>query len=81
MNDRADIAIACSADGVHVGQEELSVADARRIIGPDKWIGVSTHSLDQAQAAVLAGADYIGGVEKFKKKFSGNYKSLDKKKK
>ena len=60
MNDRADIAIACSADGVHVGQEELSVADARRIIGPDKWIGVSTHSLDQAQAAVLAGADYIG---------------------
>ena len=60
MNDRADIAIACSADGVHVGQEELSVADARRILGPDKWIGVSTHSLDQAQAAVLAGADYIG---------------------
>ena len=60
MNDRADIAVACGADGVHVGQEELSVADARRIIGPDKWIGVSTHSLEQAQAAVLAGADYIG---------------------
>ncbi len=46
--------------GVNVGQEELSVADARRILGPDKWIGVSTHWLDQAQAAVLAGADYIG---------------------
>ena len=60
MNDRADIAVACGADGVHVGQEELSVADARRIVGPDKWIGVSTHSLEQAQAAVLAGADYIG---------------------
>ncbi len=60
MNDRADIAIACGADGVHVGQEELSVADARRILGPNKWIGVSTHSLEQAQAAVLDGADYIG---------------------
>lgn len=60
MNDRADIAIACGAGGVHVGQEELSVADARRIVGPDKWIGVSTHSVDQAQAAVLDGADYIG---------------------
>ena len=60
MNDRADIAVACGADGVHVGQEELTIADARRIVGPDKWIGVSTHSLEQAQAAVLAGADYIG---------------------
>ena len=60
MNDRADIAVACGADGVHVGQDELSVADARRIIGPDKLIGVSTHSLEQAQAAVLEGADYIG---------------------
>ena len=60
MNDRADIAVACGADGVHVGQDELSVADARRIIGPDKLIGVSTHSLQQARAAVLEGADYIG---------------------
>lgn len=60
MNDRADIAVACGAGGVHVGQDELSVADARRIIGPDKLIGVSTHSLAQAQAAVLEGADYIG---------------------
>ena len=60
MNDRADIAVACGADGVHVGQDELSVADARRIIGPEKLIGVSTHSLTQAQAAVLEGADYIG---------------------
>ena len=60
MNDRADIAVACGADGVHVGQNELSVADARRIVGPNKLIGVSTHSLVQAQAAVLEGADYIG---------------------
>ena len=60
MNDRADIAVACGADGVHVGQDELSVADARRVVGPDKLIGVSTHSLAQAQAAVIEGADYIG---------------------
>ena len=60
MNDRADIAVACNADGVHVGQDELSVANVRRIIGPDKLIGVSTHSLQQAKAAVLDGADYIG---------------------
>ena len=60
MNDRADIALTCGADGVHVGQEELSVADARRVIGPGKLIGVSTHSLDQARAAVVQGADYIG---------------------
>lgn len=45
MNDRADIAVACGADGVHVGQDELSVADARRIVGPEKLVGVSTHSL------------------------------------
>jgi len=60
MNDRADIAVACGADGVHVGQDELSVADARRIVGPEKLVGVSTHSLAQAQAAVVEGANYIG---------------------
>lgn len=60
VNDRPDIAAAVSADGVHVGQDELSVADARRVVGPDSLIGVSTHSLEQAQQAVLDGADYIG---------------------
>ncbi len=60
MNDRPDIALLSVADGVHVGQDELSVADARRIIGPEKLIGVSTHNLDQAIAAVLAGANYLG---------------------
>ena len=60
MNDRADLASAADADGVHVGQEELGVAEARRIVGPGKLIGVSTHSIDQARRAVADGADYIG---------------------
>lgn len=60
LNDRPDLAVLCDADGVHVGQEELTVADARKIVGPRKLVGVSTHSLDQARQAVLDGANYIG---------------------
>lgn len=60
MNDRPDIAATAGADGVHVGQEELPVAETRRIVGPDRLIGVSTHSIEQARAAIRDGADYIG---------------------
>jgi thiamine-phosphate pyrophosphorylase len=60
MNDRPDLAVLTSADGVHVGQEELSVREARRIVGPSRLVGVSTHTLEQARQAVLDGADYIG---------------------
>ena len=60
MNDRPDLAALSRADGVHVGQEELSVQDARTIVGPTALVGVSTHSLDQARQAVLDGASYIG---------------------
>jgi thiamine-phosphate pyrophosphorylase len=60
MNDRADLAVLADADGVHVGQEELTVKDARTVIGPRKLIGVSTHSIEQARQAVLDGANYIG---------------------
>lgn len=60
MNDRPDLAALARADGVHVGQEELSVKDARAIVGPDALIGVSTHSVEQARQAVLDGANYIG---------------------
>jgi thiamine-phosphate pyrophosphorylase len=60
MNDRADLAALSDADGVHVGQEELTVKDARSIVGPTKLIGVSTHSIEQARQAVLDGANYIG---------------------
>ncbi len=60
FNDRPDLALLCRADGVHVGQEELSVAQVRHVVGPQPLVGVSTHSLAQAQQAVLDGADYIG---------------------
>lgn len=59
MNDRADLALAADTDGVHVGQEEIPVADARRIVG-HRIVGVSTHSIEQARDAVKDGADYIG---------------------
>jgi thiamine-phosphate pyrophosphorylase len=60
MNDRADLAALSDADGVHVGQDELSVNDARTIVGPKALIGVSTHSIEQARQAVIDGANYIG---------------------
>jgi thiamine-phosphate pyrophosphorylase len=60
MNDRADLAVAADADGVHVGQDELSPAEARRIVGSKRLVGVSTHSIEQLRQAVLDGADYVG---------------------
>ena len=60
VNDRPDIARIANADGLHVGQDEITVADARAVVGPDVIIGVSTHSLEQAHEAVRDGADYIG---------------------
>ena len=60
MNDRPDIARLVSADGVHLGQDDLSVKEARQIVGPNAIIGVSTHDLDQLRQAILDGATYIG---------------------
>jgi thiamine-phosphate pyrophosphorylase len=60
VNDRPDIAVLARADGVHVGQEELTVQEVRQIAGPDVLVGVSTHTLPQARQAVLDGADYLG---------------------
>ncbi|MBI5493866.1 MAG: thiamine phosphate synthase [Deltaproteobacteria bacterium] len=59
MNDRADLAVLCQADGLHVGQEDLPVADARRVLRPGQRIGVSTHDLGQVREAVAAGADVV----------------------
>jgi len=59
INDRADIALACDADGVHLGQEDLPLHAARKILG-EKIIGISTHDIEQAIEAERAGADYIG---------------------
>jgi len=60
VNDRVDLALAADADGAHVGQEDLPAASARRLLGPRRLMGVSTHSLAQAEAAQQVGADYIG---------------------
>ncbi len=59
INDRADMAAAVEADGVHLRQSSYSVGEARRIVGKDLLIGVSTHSLDQAKGAETDGADFI----------------------
>lgn len=60
VNDRADIAVSADADGVHVGQEELPALMARRIVGSDRLVGVSTHDIAQVHQAITDGADYIG---------------------
>lgn len=60
INDRLDIAIAVDADGVHLGQEDLPIAIARKILGQDKIIGASTANLEEAVRAQDEGADYIG---------------------
>jgi thiamine-phosphate pyrophosphorylase len=60
MNDRPDLALLAAADGVHVGQDEVSVKDARTVVGPHALVGVSTHTIEQARQAVLDGANYIG---------------------
>ena len=60
VNDRVEIARAAGADGVHLGQDDLPVHDARRLLGPGRLIGQSTHSLDQALAAQAEGPDYLG---------------------
>jgi thiamine-phosphate pyrophosphorylase len=60
VNDRVDVAQAVGADGAHLGQEDLPLADARAILGPDKLIGISAHNLKQALEADAGGADYIG---------------------
>ena len=65
INNRPDIAAAANADGVHLGQDDLSVKAARTLLGPRKLIGVSTHSIEQARRAVLDGADYLGAGPTF----------------
>jgi thiamine-phosphate pyrophosphorylase len=60
VNDRIDVALAVGADGVHLGQSDLSLASARKVAGSKLWVGVSTHNVAQVEAAVAAGADYLG---------------------
>ena len=60
VNDNVDIAIACKADGVHVGQEDLAAGEVRRWIGDEMILGVSVHTVEEARQAVRDGADYLG---------------------
>jgi len=59
MNDRADLCLAAQYEGLHVGQDDLSPDSARRIIGPDRWLGVSTHNPEQLAEADKTSADYL----------------------
>jgi thiamine-phosphate pyrophosphorylase len=59
MNDRADLCLAAGFDGLHVGQDDLSPESARRIIGPARWLGVSTHNPEQLAEADRTSADYL----------------------
>ena len=66
INDHVDIAMAVGAEGVHLGQDDMPLCEARRILGRNKIIGISTHTLKQAVDAQKSGADYIGFGPVFK---------------
>jgi thiamine-phosphate pyrophosphorylase len=59
VNDRPDVAVLASAGGVHVGQDDLAPGDARTIVGRSRWVGVSTHSVEQARRALDEPIDYL----------------------
>jgi thiamine-phosphate pyrophosphorylase len=65
VNDRADLALALGADGVHVGQDDLPAQDARRLIGPEQILGVSAGTANEARQAQADGADYVGAGDVF----------------
>lgn len=60
VNDNVEVAIACKADGVHVGQEDMEAGRVRKLIGEDMILGVSAHTVEEARKAVENGADYLG---------------------
>lgn len=60
VNDYLDIALLSKADGIHIGQDDLPIKDVRKILGENKIIGISTHNPQEAQQAIIDGADYIG---------------------
>jgi thiamine-phosphate pyrophosphorylase len=60
VNDRADLALLAEADGVHLGDDDLPVAEARRLLGPDRRVGRTCRTLDEARRALAEGADHVG---------------------
>jgi thiamine-phosphate pyrophosphorylase len=59
MNDRADLAVLAGWNGIHVGQNDLSPEDVRKVVGPTRWVGVSTHTEEQVRLAESSCADYV----------------------
>ena len=59
INDNVEIAIACGADGIHVGQEDMAAGEVRRRVGDGMILGVSVHTVEEARQAVQDGADYL----------------------
>lgn len=76
INDSLDVALACDADGVHVGQTDLMGRDVRALIGPDKILGITANTVELAVAAEQAGADYIGAGAVFGTTTKQNAKNL-----
>ena len=76
VNDSVELALACDADGVHVGQRDLMGRDIRAIIGPDKILGITANTVELAMAAQQAGADYVGAGAVFGTTTKGDAKNL-----
>lgn len=65
INDYVKVAVDCGADGVHIGQDDLGIEEARKLVGPDRILGVSVQTVEQAIAAEKSGADYLGAGSMF----------------
>ncbi|MEC2057427.1 thiamine phosphate synthase [Peribacillus psychrosaccharolyticus] len=65
INDYVKVAVNCGADGVHIGQDDLGIEDVRKLVGPDRIVGVSVQTVEQAIAAEKNGADYLGAGSMF----------------
>ena len=76
VNDDVDLAAKIGADGVHVGQDDMNAGEARKILGPDRIVGVTAKTVAQAQAAVAAGADYLGSGAVFGSSTKKNAKPM-----
>ena len=76
INDHPEVVVQSGADGVHVGQDDILVAEARALIGPDKIVGLSTHSLLQAKSALQEKPDYIGFGPLFSTPTKPDYTSI-----
>lgn len=76
INDDVELAIACGADGVHVGQDDADASEVRRLIGPGMLLGVSAHTVDEALRAERDGADYLGAGAVFPTGTKRNVRAL-----